>query len=224
MRFYIDHREDKVFECRANENIYVSSVTSLSEADRRLAENNSYALLPDLESDLHKERYGVSLRSAEDRLIDEVCENRGETEIVSTDVDLDSDGCTVDICAISDERKVTFSVQTMHGRYRRSLGCEIYADGEGVDIDFDDYEDFDMGFIIRAANEVASRFMTRTEYTLRSDAIYVQEISDGYKVLVENAEYMNADASQYDVAYFELSEVIFETEEEAIEHARDIAE
>src|SRR5690554_4850891 len=106
------------------------------------------------------------------------------TEIVSTDADLDSDGCTVDICAISDERKVTFSVQTHQGRYRRSLGCGVFADGEGVDIDFDDYEDFDMDFIICTANEVASRFMTRTEYTLRSDAIYVQEISGGYKVLV----------------------------------------
>lgn len=97
------------------------------------------------------------------------------TQVINGIEFADFDNETVSVTATSNGNTETFHVQTTDGEHRPSLGCWITVDGDGEDIDADDYPDFDFPEIIRAAEELA-------ESNVEGE---------------ENPNYFNKDASPY---------------------------
>lgn len=69
--------------------------------------------------------------------------------------DFDDEGTTVSVTATANGKTETFHVQTVDGEYRSSLGCWIFTNDDGEDLDQDDYPDFDFSEIISKAEELA---------------------------------------------------------------------
>ena len=69
--------------------------------------------------------------------------------------DFDDEGTTVSVAVTSHGKTETFHIQTVDGEYRESLGCWIFTDDDGEDLDQDDYPDFDFIEIIREAEALA---------------------------------------------------------------------
>ena len=68
--------------------------------------------------------------------------------------DFCEDNTTVSVSSIDDDgKKETFHVQTTGGRYRSELGCWIFTDKDGENLDRDDYQTFDIPTIIDEAVE-----------------------------------------------------------------------
>lgn len=89
--------------------------------------------------------------------------------------DFDDEGTTVSVTVTSNGKTETFHVQTVDGEYRSSLGCWIFTNDDGEDLDQNDYQGFDFAEIISKAEGLAE---------LRIDG-------------EENPSYINKDSSPY---------------------------
>jgi len=67
----------------------------------------------------------------------------------------DEQGTTISVDVTVDEKTETFHVQTVDGRYRTELGCWMFTDNDGENLDQDDYPSFDFDEIIGAAEDEA---------------------------------------------------------------------
>jgi hypothetical protein len=83
---------------------------------------------------------------------------------------------TISVKVTANNKTETFHIQTVDGEYRSSLGCLIFTDSDGDDLDQDNYPDFDFSEIISEAEEMA-------ELNLEGKQ--------------ENPNYVNKDASPY---------------------------
>ena len=83
---------------------------------------------------------------------------------------------TISVKVTVNENTETFYVQTVDGEYRSSLGCWMFTDKNGDDLDQDDYPDFDFTEIIDSAEKLAESNLGDYE---------------------ENPNYINKDASPY---------------------------
>lgn len=146
-----------------------------------------------------QKKYGFSsnpngLPFPEETIINNVCKS-------------DYDDTTILVSVESFDREVTFHVQTVDGIYNSSQGCWITTENSDGDIDQDDFPGFDFDKII----EFAEIFLKQS-YIVYNGFVICKE--DTIKVLDENPNYLNRDASPYTKKYHLIKDG-FESIEEA---------
>ena len=146
--------------------------------------------------------------------------------ILSARFNVDSDIAddTVGVIATSGGKEVTFYVQLSECKHRPSLGCWITTDESDGDIDADDYPSFDLGLIIEAAEEFASKSQTDSYDDVQIDfhcyinsqsvKMRIDKASEQVELLIVN----NGHIGDYDEHALKTG-VIFDNASEAKDHA-----
>ena len=138
---------------------------------------------------------------------------------------VDFDDTTIAVTATADvssqeEILNIFYVQTVDSEYRSDLGCWITVEeGDGEDIDQDDYPDFDFDTIIEAAENFLNQNIEEeeTDYDISGQTVYLIHSKNSVKIVTRNSNFINKYTSSYQRQYSDpIAE--FDTKEEAIEY------
>lgn len=131
----------------------------------------------------------------------------------------DFDDTTVEVTAEAKNKRETFYVQTVDGEFRSDLGCWIITRDCGEDINYSDYEEFDIKTIIKVAENFLENEIDQeiTDYQINGKTVYLLNDRGTFKVVTENPQFINADTSTFQRRF---SDVIaeFDSKEEAFEY------
>ena len=133
--------------------------------------------------------------------------------------DFCEDNTTIELEAESNDKIITFFVQTNDGEYRPDLGCWIEASDSSGDILASDYPDFDLNKIIsKAENFINSHTIEdRTKWDVDGENIYIITNPFGSHIVTLNHNFINSDTSSYQ-RKFSNPIMTFESKNEAIEY------